>query len=402
MRSSALAHWAFDDRGTIGLPGAANLRAAAVPSRVAVLYGGPSPEHDVSILTGLQAVQGVARASGIGRVHSLYWSKSGDFYEIQVSTEAGAFLDGVPGNAAALRLISGAGGGFVKPGSGFRAKEERLDLDAVLVCCHGGPGEDGTLQGALDLAGVAYAGPTAMGAALGMDKLAFGALMGHAGLPALPRVELNERSQEPGFAPPFIVKPRFGGSSIGVEVVADFATARARLRANTHLRRGAVLEPYHEEMFDLQVGARTWPELQLSAVERPLRTRSGGEILGYLDKYVGSEGMTSAPRELPAKIEPDIEQRIRVLATDVASLVALRGVSRLDFLSDGEDVFVNEINTIPGSLARYLWIEPRLPFDLLMVDLLTEAVERPAAAYSAAGADGSVLRAAGSIAGKLG
>ena len=226
--------------------------------------------------------------------------------------------------------------------------------------------------------------------------------MGHAGLPALPRVELNERSQEPGFAPPFIVKPRFGGSSIGVEVVADFATARARLRANTHLRRGAVLEPYHEEMFDLQVGARTWPELQLSAVERPLRTRSGGEILGYLDKYVGSEGMTSAPRELPAKIEPDIEQRIRVLATDVASLVALRGVSRLDFLSDGEDVFVNEINTIPGSLARYLWIEPRLPFDLLMVDLLTEAVERPAAAYSAAGADGSVLRAAGSIAGKLG
>ena len=241
-----------------------------------------------------------------------------------------------------------------------------------------------------------------MGAALGMDKLAFGALMLQAGLPALPRIAFGERSEAPGFAPPFILKPRFGGSSIGVEVVADFATARARLNANAHLRQGAVLEPYHEEMFDLQVGARTWPELQLSAVERPLRTRGGGEILGYQDKYVGPEGMTSAPRELPAEITPDLERRIRVLATDVASLVGLRGVARLDFLSDGDDVFVNEINTIPGSLARYLWIEPRIPFDSLMIDLLTEAVERPAAVFSSAGADGSVLRAAGSIAGKLG
>ena len=134
-------------------------------------------------------------------MHSLYWSKSGDWYEVQVSTEAEAFLDGVPGNASVLRLISGSRGGFVKPGGGFRAREERLELDAVLICCHGGPGEDGTLQGALDLAGVRYSGPTAMGAALGMDKLAFGALMVQAGLPALPRIAFGERSEAPGFAP---------------------------------------------------------------------------------------------------------------------------------------------------------------------------------------------------------
>ena len=140
-----------------------------------------------------------------------------------------------------------------------------------------------------------------MGAALGMDKLAFGALMVEAGLPVLPRLPLDEDTEEPGFPPPFILKPRFGGSSIGIEVVADFPTARARLGANIHLGRGAVLEPYHEELFDLQLAARTWPSLQLSAIERPLRTRSGGEILGYQDKYVGSEGMTSAPRELPAR-----------------------------------------------------------------------------------------------------
>jgi D-alanine-D-alanine ligase len=198
------------------------------------------------------------------------------------------------------------------------------------------------------------------------------------------------------------VKPRFGGSSIGIEVVADFETARARLKANSHLRGGAVLEPYQAEMFDLQLAVRSWPELQLSAIERPLRTRSKGEILGYEDKYVGSEGMTSAPRELPAQIDADLEGRIRKMVPEVASLVGLRGVARLDFLSDGEDVFINEINTIPGSLSHYLWVDPRLPFTELLADLLGEASKRPAAAFSSAGSDGSALRQAGSIASKLG
>jgi D-alanine-D-alanine ligase len=226
--------------------------------------------------------------------------------------------------------------------------------------------------------------------------------MVYAGIPALARVQLDEQSKEPGFAPPYILKPRFGGSSIGVEVVADFATARARLTANPHLRRGAVLEPYRADLIDLQLAARTWPDFQLSGIERPLRTHSAAEILDYRDKYVGSEGMTSAPRELPAQIAPELEGRIRQLATEVASLVGLRGVARLDFLSDGRDLFVNEVNTIPGSLAKYLWIDPPLPFSSLLADLLAEAIHRPAAAYSSAGSDGSVLRVAGSISSKLG
>ncbi len=413
MRRNAKRHLEHDDGGAFVLPkGVIQSRAGdardpavgpvARPARVGVIYGGPSPEHDVSILTGLQAVHALVRAPGIGSVRSLYWSKSGDWYEVQTATEAAGFVEGVPANAVRLRLISVPGGGFVRPTSGLRAKEDHLDLDAVLICCHGGPGEDGTLQGALDLTGVPYSGPTAMGAALGMDKLAFGALVIYAGLPTLPRVPLSEDSEEPAFDPPYILKPRFGGSSIGIEVVADFETARARLKASSHLRKGAVLEPYQSEMFDLQLAVRSWPELQQSAIERPLRTRSGGEILGYEDKYVGAEGMTSAPRELPAKIEPELEQRIRKLVPEVAALVGLRGVARLDFLSDGEDVFINEINTIPGSLSHYLWTDPRLPFTSLLLDLLAEAAKRPASAYSSAGSDGSALRLAGSIASKLG
>jgi D-alanine-D-alanine ligase len=85
----------------------------------------------------------------------------------------------------------------------------------------------------------------------------------------------------------------------------------------------------------------------------------------------------------------------------VAHLASVRGVTRIDFLSDGNELVVNEINTIPGSLARYLWIEPAVPFAQLLDDLLTEAQRRPTHRYSAAGADGLVLRGASSIAAKL-
>jgi D-alanine-D-alanine ligase len=145
-----------------------------------------------------------------------------------------------------------------------------------------------------------------------------------------------------------------------------------------------------------------WPEIQLSAIEKPLRTRAGGEILAYADKYVGSEGMSTAPSELPARISPELEVQIRTVAPEVAQLCNVRGVARIDFLSDGDALYVNEINTIPGSLARHLWIDPHLPFPALLLELLGEAIARPSAAFTTAGADGSVLRVAGSIGGKLG
>jgi D-alanine-D-alanine ligase len=185
-------------------------------------------------------------------------------------------------------------------------------------------------------------------------------------------------------------------------VVEDFATATSRLGANPHLRLGAVLEPFRPDLGDLQVAVRTWPALELSAIERPIRGSDTADILDYRDKYVPGEGMAGAPRELPAQISTDLEKGLRDAAERVATLAGVRGVARLDFLSDGRQLVVNEVNTIPGSLARYLWVDPEVPFATLLGDLLEEARQRPTHAYSAAGADGSVLRSAGSIAGKLG
>jgi D-alanine-D-alanine ligase len=366
-------------------------------SRPAVLFGGPSPEHDVSIITGLMA------ARALGDAECIYWSKSGEFFSVDEGLEADAFLEGVPRKARPLRLQIGGDGGFVPEGGGL-GKKRALDITAVVNCCHGGPGEDGTLQGALDLAGIRYTGPSAAGAALGMDKLAFSAAVLAAGLPHLPIAAVDPRRPTPApFRGPYIVKPRFGGSSIGIEVLEDWDSVTAFVQSpQPHLRAGAVVEPYEADSYDLNIAVRTTPELQLSAIEKPVRKTSGANILDYKDKYVGGEGMVSAPRELPADIPDAWREQIRDGATRIVSIAGVRGLARIDFLAAGDELYVNEINTIPGSLSIYLWIDPAVPVAQLVRDLVTEATTGPGRAYSTQGADGSALRSAGSIAGKLG
>jgi len=371
----------------------------ASTARVAVAFGGPSPEHDVSVLTGLQAAHELSRARR--DVTALYWSKTAEWFRVDPSLEAADFVEGVPRRAEGLRLVTGGDGAGFVPAGGRMGRARPLPLDAVVNCCHGGPGEDGTLQAALDLAGVAYTGPGVASAALGMDKLSFAGVVHDAGLPALARVLLRPDGGGVDFPGPYIVKPRFGGSSIGIDVVEDLGTAVARLGANRQLRRGAVLEPFRPDLFDLNIAVRAWPRPELSAVERPLRSASDAEILGYADKYVGGEGMASAPRELPADLPTDVVSSLHDMARRVIDVALVRGVARIDFLSDGRDLFVNEVNTVPGSLARYLWVEPAVPFLDLLDAMVDEALNVPAAAHSAAGADGTVLRSAGGIAGKL-
>lgn len=362
-----------------------------------VLFGGPTPEHDISILTGLLALR---ELDGTGRdVTGIYWTKTGAFYSVPSDVEAESFLDGLPKGSSELTLRLGDEGGFY--GSGRLGKERSLALEAVVLATHGGPGEDGTLQGALDLAGIPYTGPTVAGASLGMDKWAFGAVMSSAGVPTLPRALVESTTTALEFEGPYILKPRFGGSSIGIEVVTDLATAKALLATNVHFARGCVAEPFRRDLADLQIAVRTYPHVSLSAIERPIRRSADMEILDYRDKYVGGEGMVSAPRELPAVLPDTQAALIETCARHIVELASVRGVARIDFLANDHELFVNEINTIPGSLSKHLFVQPPLAFAALLGDLVAEAIERPAHRFSAAGADGLVLRSATSIASKL-
>jgi D-alanine-D-alanine ligase len=369
-------------------------------ARPAVIFGGPSPEHDISILSGLQSARALA---GAGQDPlAIYWAKTAEFHLVPALLEARDYLTGVPAKAQRLELVACPGGGFAGEGGGLFKKASPLDVTVVVNACHGGPGEDGTLQAALDLAGVRYTGPSAAGAAIGMDKLAFGGAMEAAAIPALPRRALSAGFPEPDFPGPYIVKPRFGGSSIGIEITDDPETARALVRTSPYFRDGAVVEPYLHDAVDLNVSVRAFPQLRLSAIEKPLRNDARGRIYTYADKYLGgAEGLSGAPRELPAPLPADVSERVLALARRVAAVALVRGVPRIDFLWRGDDIWVNEINTIPGSMAFYFWTVEGVSQAALLADMIAEATSAPARRFVTDGADGTALRSAGSIAGKL-
>src|SRR5260370_31519585 len=221
---------------------------------VAVIFGGPSLERQVSSLTGRQAAAAVARR---GRESGArYWAGAGDWFRVSPNLEAPDFLDGVPSKAEPVSLeLGGREPGFHEVRSFGR--RGRIEIAAAVMCCHGGPGEDGRLQGLLDLAGIAYTGPGPACAAPTMDKLAFGGMVESAGLPVLPRISWSHSSPEPSFPGPYIIKPRFGGSAIRVELVADLQTPRDLAQNSTYLRRGAGLEQYRRGADDVSIVLRS-------------------------------------------------------------------------------------------------------------------------------------------------
>ncbi|REK22990.1 MAG: hypothetical protein DWQ40_02620 [Actinobacteria bacterium] len=357
-------------------------------SQTAVVFGGPSDEHDISILTGLQVLHALDDVAGV------YWSKTGEWYQVDSDLEAGDFVEGVPKRSKELSFVA-------SPGEGFRVKKKTLDVDAVFIACHGGPGEDGTLQGLFDLAGLRYTGPGQAASALGMDKLAFGAAMASAGLKTLPRalVALGDEPR-PDFDGPYIVKPRFGGSSIGIEVAEDWDTVLALKGSSSYFDQGAVVEPFLASSRDLQIAVRTYPAMEVSAIEAPSRDADG--IYSYDQKYLAWGGEVSSGRQVPAELTDALRSEVESTAKRVAGIAGLRGIARIDFLERGGEIWVNEANTIPGSMSAYLWIDPPIERAVLFRDMVSEAKSRPTRVFSVAGSDGTALRNAGTIASKLG
>jgi D-alanine-D-alanine ligase len=258
------------------------------------------------------------------------------------------------------------------------------------------------LTGLLLLAGYHVSGPTPEACAVTMDKLATTATARVAGVPTIETCLLTNDLTEPPFPRPWLVKPRFGGSSIGVHAdVGDLDTARALTRVDAGAG-GSILQPYHEGWADLNIAVRTSPALQLSAIERPLRGRDA--VYSYEAKYLsGADGMESAPRELPASIPTTISDQIRTYAEQLAAMFGLTGAARVDFLWDGSDTLVLcEINAIPGAWGAYLWREVGVSRAALLRDLIAEAgaspVRRPQWTTTS---DGAALRVAGSIGAKL-
>ena len=362
--------------------------------KVAVVFGGLSPEHDISILTGLQAAR-LLRDAGTD-TSLIYWTKQAGFESVPADAEAQDFAG--PDRAGFTPIDFTIPGGFAERA---RRRNRPLDISVVLNCCHGGPGEDGSLDSLLRLAGIRVTGPNARSCAVSMDKLATTAIADAVGIDTIPTVPYEQGADfAASFDPPWAVKPRFGGSSIGVEVgVTDVATIKT-LSQVASARSGLVVQPYLDGWIDLNIAVRTYPALQVSAIERPF----ADGVYDYATKYLsGAEGMESAPRELPAELPSAIKATIENTAETLAGALQISGAPRVDFLWDGNStVLLNEINPIPGAFGLYLWSPIGVDRVRLLTDLLTEAENQPVHPGSwNTMSDGAALRAASDIATKL-
>ena len=364
---------------------------------VGVVFGGPSPEHDISILTGLQAARSLFD-NGVD-VHCLYWTKSCAWRKVPPTVEASHFLEPEVEGSAPVSL---------EVPEGFAERRRRratpLALRTVLNCCHGGPGEDGTLAALLMMAGIRVTGPRPGAAALAMDKLAAAAVAQSVGVPTIETVLWSSTRAAADILPerPWLVKPRWGGSSIDVEAGVEDAETVDALAWRGVGRAGVLVQPYLKGWVDLNVAVRTHPRIQCSAVERPIL--GDAAILGYNEKYLtGEAGMESALRELPANIPSVVRDEINEHALALAKVMDLTGAPRFDFLWDGDTkVAFCEVNPIPGAWGNYLWRESGIDRVELYHDLLAEADSSAARLHQwMPSSDGRALRIASDIAAKL-
>lgn len=371
--------------------------------KTAVIFGGRTVEHEVSVITAHQLMDAIV-AAGF-EVLPIYVTKDGEWrtapelFDMAVYRDRGA-LERVLGRARPVVVRPGKtrGGLFAEGGGilGMRRLTE-LPVEVVFPAIHGSFGEDGALQGVLEWANLPYAGSDVRASAVGMDKVLAKRLLESSGVPVLPsRVwdrSFFERPEEElagGIEAlgglPVMVKPTSLGSSIGVALCPSLEEVREALELALELDSRALVEPALEDFYEINC-AVLGPPARASVCEMP-RAEEG--FLSYDQKYMRggkggkggggakSEGMASLDRILPAPIPESESEEIRRLAVEAFELFGASGVARIDFLVDRADgkVYFNEINTIPGSFSFYLWEESGLPFDRLVEELIEIARAR--------------------------
>lgn len=376
--------------------------------RVGLFFGGNSVEHEISVITGLQAAEYIDKEKY--EIVPVYITKDNLFYtgeeagKIENYKNIPALLKKservipVKGERGAVDLIR-------YPAKKFK-NNKVASFDVALPAVHGTNCEDGTLQGMLTLLDVPYAGCDVYASALGMDKYAMKAVLKYNDVPVLDGVmctrfayakdaegmmaDLEERI---GY--PMIVKPYNLGSSIGISKATHREALKKALENGFTYAESVICEHailHLKEINCAVLGDRE--QAEASECEEPVST---DEILSYEDKYIGGgksggkldgkpggntgskgSGMASLKRKIPAEISPEERNTVRALAVKAFSVLGCAGVARIDFMKDLDTgkIYLNEINTIPGSLSFYLWTPLGISYKDLLDRMLTLAVKR--------------------------
>ena len=363
--------------------------------RVGVVFGGRSGEHEVSLASAASVLAAIDRSRfdvvPIGISREGRWLVGGDPMRAlteaasqQALTEGGAESDVKRG--LATRASSAAGGASLVRAQSSEGLPPglRQDLDVVMVMLHGPRGEDGTIQGLLELAEIPYVGAGVLGSAVGMDKVAMKDMFRAHGLPMVEYLAVTRHDWERrpdaveaeiarriGF--PCFVKPANLGSSVGIsKAKAPEDLGAALALAARYDRRLVVERAVVGREVEVAVLGNDEPEASL-----PGEVRYAGEWYDYETKY--AEGQTTF--QIPAPLSSETTARVRALAVQAFKAIDCAGMARVDFFIEGDErVLVNEINTIPGFTATSayprLWEASGLPYPGLIARLIELALER--------------------------
>jgi D-alanine-D-alanine ligase len=373
--------------------------------RVAVLFGGRSPEHDVSIVTGLQAL-GAVDASAYD-AFPVYISSQGKWFVGDALRDRANYLPDDHTRRSLTEVMLDATddgeGQLVPRKSGIFERRKPINFDVALLAFHGNQGEDGQIQGLFEMAGVPYTGMRTMASAALMDKSVTKRLLAGQDIPQLGCTVLRRPADGAvlnvaavaamvGNATfPACVKPCHLGSSIGVAKVEDIAELREVLPFIFRLDPVAIMEPFVANLVEYNVAVSAFGgEMRTSAIERPKRN---AELLDFREKYLSgsggkkggskapgtaSEGMLSLTRDINPDVLVTLETNIREWAAAAFAAVGGTGAPRIDFLGDSEtgELWLNEVNPCPGSFGYFLWeaATPSMLFTELLSHLIEEAV----------------------------
>ena len=370
--------------------------------RAGVFFGGPSVEHEVSVITAMQAIQ--AMDPQRYEVIPVYTTKNGELYTGAHLAQLESYRNIPEALKQAQKVVLQKEGKDVVL---MLAKQKRFGssivtaLDVALPIYHGTGGEDGVMQAHFERLGLPYTGPDVTSSAIGMDKWASYAMLKLHGVPCVEGVKVTQsqyftdpeataQTIEKAVGYPAIIKPYNLGSSVGIHKCRDRASLLEGLEDAFLYSQAVLAERAVQNLREINCAVLgDAEEARASVCEEPLNAT---DILTYADKYQsggkagktgaksggGSKGMQSLARVVPADLSPEMTEKVQQLAIDAFRAIGACGCSRIDFLLDNQtgELFANEINTIPGSLAFYLWEKSGLTFTQLMDEMVRLALKR--------------------------
>ena len=361
-------------------------------TNVAVFFGGRSVEHEISVISASQAMHAINREKY--NVIPVYISKQGKWYTGEKLFDIANYRD-------MNTLVKNCEEVFMRPEFGdynlYRAKTKLFGsniyaaIDVVIPALHGTNGEDGIFEGVLETIGIPYAGCNTVSSAIGMDKITMKMILKECGIPVVDYVWFTDKQWykqkdaliekiESQIGYPVIVKPANLGSSVGISRATNRESLIESIETAEKYSARIIVEDMVENLKEINCSVLgDCDDYQTSTLEEPIKT---GEFLSYEDKYMGgtksAKGMQASQKRIPADLSKELTERIQFLAGETFRVLSCHGVSRVDFMvdDDTQNVYVNEINTIPGSLSFYLWEATGIPFDRLMDNLIQLALKR--------------------------